>query len=102
MKSDIFDSERENPVLPSSIRFFPLDFARASRPLSVFSHFVCGIPDAVATGKKAPIFTIKKALGWIALTAGINRAWLSTVFSRCAFLNYSSTCDIDVAKLDWH
>jgi len=59
MKSDIFDSEREDPVLPSSIRFFSLDFARASRLLSVFSHFVWGIPDAIATGKKASIFTVK-------------------------------------------
>jgi len=41
--------------------FFPLDFARAIRPLSVFSHFVRGTPDAAATGKKHQFLQYKSS-----------------------------------------
>lgn len=75
--------------------FFSLDFARASRPLSVLSHFIRGTPDTAATGKKSANFYNTKALGRIVLTAGINRARLSPAFSRCAFLNYGSNCDVN-------
>lgn len=88
-------------VLPSSILFFSAWLrSRESTLVSIFTFYPrhtgyrCG-------RKKSANFYNTKALGRIVLTTGINRVRLSPVFSRCAFLNYGSNCNVNTGTWNW-